>query len=74
MKLADFKYELPDELIAQYPPDKRDESKLMVLNKKNGEIEHQNFPDVLDFFEKDDVLVVNETKVFPARLYGYKEK
>jgi S-adenosylmethionine:tRNA ribosyltransferase-isomerase len=74
MKLADFKYELPDELIAQYPPNNRDESKLMVLNKKSGEVGHQNFPDVLDYFEKDDVLVVNETKVFPARLYGYKEK
>ena len=74
MKLADFKYELPDELIAQYPKDNRDESKLMVLNKKDGVVDHKNFPDILDLFEKDDVLVVNETKVFPARLYGYKEK
>lgn len=74
MKLADFKYELPDELIAQYPADDRDASRLMVLNKNNGNVEHRQFPDILDFFNKDDVLVINETKVFPARLYGYKEK
>jgi S-adenosylmethionine:tRNA ribosyltransferase-isomerase len=74
MKLADFKYELPEELIAQYPAENRDGSKLMTLKKKDGEIAHHNFPDILEFFEEDDVLVVNETKVFPARLKGYKEK
>ena len=74
MKLADFKYELPDELIAQYPTDKRDGSRLMVLDRKNSDIQNRSFPDIVDFFDKGDVLVVNETKVFPARLYGYKEK
>jgi S-adenosylmethionine:tRNA ribosyltransferase-isomerase len=74
MKLADFKYELPDELIAQYPAEKRDGSRLMVINRKNGEIENHQFPDIVDYFEENDVLVVNETRVFPARLYGYKEK
>jgi len=74
MKLADFKYDLPDELIAQYPTEKRDASRLLTLNRKDGEINHHNFPEILDYFNKGDVLVVNETKVFPARLHGFKEK
>ncbi len=74
MKLSDFKYEVPEELIAQYPVEKRDESRLMVLNRKSGEREHRVFKDVVDYLHEGDVLVVNETKVFPARLIGVKEK
>ncbi len=74
MKLADFKYDLPDELIAQYPPDQRDDSRLMVLDRKTEEIQNHRFPDIVDYFNDGDVLVVNETKVFPARLHGFKEK
>lgn len=74
MKLADFKYDLPDELIAQYPSEQRDGSKLMVLDRKTEKIENHRFPEIVDYFNDGDVLVVNETKVFPARLYGYKEK
>ena len=74
MKLSQFKFKLPDELIAQYPAKFRDESRLMVLNKKTGEIEHKTFKDILDYFEEKDLFVFNDTKVFPARLYGNKEK
>src|SRR3989304_6970790 len=74
MKLSQYKYNLPDDLIAKYPADKRDESKLMVVDRKTGKIEHKVFRDIIDYFEEGDVMVVNNTKVFPARLYGNKEK
>ncbi|HLO59327.1 MAG TPA: tRNA preQ1(34) S-adenosylmethionine ribosyltransferase-isomerase QueA [Bacteroidales bacterium] len=74
MKLSQYKYNLPDELIAKFPADKRDESKLMVVNRATGKIEHKVFRDIIDYFEEGDVFVVNNTKVFPARLYGNKEK
>jgi len=74
MKLSDFKYELPEEYIAQYPADKRDHAKLMVLDRDKQSIEHSRFDKILDFLEKGDCLVVNETKVFPARLLGTKDK
>ena len=85
MKLSKFDFELPQELIAQYPVYKysedpevrtlsRDACRLMVMNRKTGEIEHKVFSDIIDYFGKDDVMVFNDTKVFPARLYGNKEK
>lgn len=74
MKLSQFKFKLPDELIAQYPAVHRDESRLMVLHRKTGEIEHKVFKNVLDYFDEKDLFVFNDTKVFPARLYGNKEK
>lgn len=74
MKLSQYKYNLPDELIAKYPADKRDESKLMIVDRSTGKIEHRIFREIIDCFEEGDVLVVNNTKVFPARLYGNKEK
>ena len=73
MKVTDFDYELPEELIAQTPMEKRDESRLMVLDRKEQTIEHKHFKDVLDYLEPGDVLVRNNTKVIPARLYGKKE-
>lgn len=74
MKLSKFKFKLPDELIAQYPAKHRDESRLMVLNKKTGSIEHKLFKDVLDYYNEKDLFIFNDTKVFPARLFGNKEK
>ncbi|WP_329903959.1 tRNA preQ1(34) S-adenosylmethionine ribosyltransferase-isomerase QueA [Porphyromonas pogonae] len=74
MKLSQFKFDLPDNLIAKKPTHFRDESKLLVLHKETGDIEHRIFKDILDYFDKDDVFVFNNTKVFPARLYGNKEK
>lgn len=74
MKLSQFKFNLPDELIAQHPAPQRDESRLMVLHRASGEIEHRTFKDIIDFFDDGDIFVFNDTKVFPARLYGYKEK
>jgi S-adenosylmethionine:tRNA ribosyltransferase-isomerase len=74
MKLSDFKYNLPKTSIAKYPVSPRDKSKLMVLNRETQEIEDKVFSDVVDYMEKGDVLVVNETRVFQARLYGKKEK
>lgn len=74
MKLSAFKFELPEDKIAKYPTDSRDESRLMVLHRDTGKIEHKVFKDVVDYFEEGDVLVNNDTKVFPARLYGQKEK
>ncbi|HSP39961.1 MAG TPA: S-adenosylmethionine:tRNA ribosyltransferase-isomerase, partial [Gillisia sp.] len=74
MKLSQFGFELPEELLAEYPAENRDESRLMVLNRKTQTIEHKLFKDVLDYFEPNDVMVLNNTKVFPARLYGNKEK
>jgi len=74
MKLSDFDYKLPQNLYAQYPSQERDESKLMLLNRKDQTIEHLVFKDIIDFFDEGDVVVLNNTKVFPARLYGNKEK
>lgn len=74
MKLSQYKYNLPDDLIAKYPADKRDESKLMVVDRSTGKIYHKIFRDIIDYFDEGDVFVVNNTKVFPARLYGNKEK
>jgi len=74
MKLSSFQFDLPEELLAEYPTLNRDESRLMVLNRKNQTIEHKMFKDLIDYFEEDDVLILNDTKVFPARLYGNKEK
>ncbi|MBP3244995.1 MAG: tRNA preQ1(34) S-adenosylmethionine ribosyltransferase-isomerase QueA [Bacteroidaceae bacterium] len=74
MKLSQFKFKLPEERIALRPSYHRDECKLMVVHKKTGDIEHKVFKDVLDYFDEKDVFVFNDTKVFPARLYGNKEK
>jgi len=74
MKLSKFKFNLPEELIALHPTINRDESRLMVLNRNTGEIEHKIFKDIVNYFNNDDVMVFNNTKVFPARLYGNKEK
>ena len=74
MKLSQFKFKLPDELIAQYPSENRDECRLMVLDAKTGEMSHHIFTEIINFFEEGDVMVFNNTKVFPARLYGNKEK
>ena len=74
MKTDDFDYELPEELIAQTPLEKRDESKLLVMNKNTGEMEHHHFHDILSYLKKGDVLVINDTKVIPARLLGIKEE
>lgn len=74
MRTDDFDYYLPEELIAQTPLQKRDSSKMLVLNKENGEIEHKHFNDILDYLEEGDVLVLNDTKVIPARLLGVKEE
>ncbi len=73
MKVSDFNYELPEELIAQTPIEKRDQSRLMVLNKEKQTIEHRTFHNIIDYLEPGDVLVRNNTKVIPARLYGKKE-
>ncbi len=74
MKLSQFKYDLPSNLIAIYPEKNRDESRLMVLYKDSGKIEHKVFKDVINYFNEKDILVFNNTKVFPARLHGNKEK
>jgi S-adenosylmethionine:tRNA ribosyltransferase-isomerase len=74
MKLSQFKFKLPPELIADRPVINRDESRLMVLNRKDKTIEHKMFKDILDYFEDGDTFVINNTKVFPARMYGNKEK
>ena len=73
MKVSDFNYNLPEELIAQVPLEKRDESRLMVLNRKKQTIEHKVFKDIIDYLEPGDCLVRNNTKVIPARIYGRKE-
>ena len=73
MKVSEFNYELPERLIAQVPIEKRDESKLMILNREKQEIEHKTFKDIIDYLEPGDCLVRNNTKVLPARLYGKKE-
>ncbi len=74
MKLSQFKFKLPEEKIALHPTKFRDESRLMVVHKKTGEIEHRMFKDILEYFDDGDVFIFNDTKVFPARLYGNKEK
>lgn len=74
MKLSNFNFDLPKELLAEYPSENRDEARLMVLNRKDQTIEHKKFKDLIDYFEPEDVMVLNNTKVFPARLYGNKEK
>lgn len=74
MKLSNFNFNLPVELLAEYPAENRDEARLMVVNRKTQTIEHKLFKDVLDYFGEGDVMVLNNTKVFPARLYGNKEK
>ena len=74
MNVEDFDYELPERLIAQVPLKKRDASRLLVLDKNTGEIEHHQFPDILGYMEKGDTLVINDTKVLPARLIGVKEE
>jgi len=74
MKLSNFGFNLPDELLAEYPAENRDESRLMVIDRKKQTIEHKLFKDIIEYFDEDDVLILNNTKVFPARLYGNKEK
>ncbi len=74
MKLSHFQFNLPEELLAEFPSENRDESRLMVVHRKTGEIEHKMFKDIIDYFDDGDVMVLNNTKVFPARLYGNKEK
>ena len=74
MKLSQFKFKLPQDKIAQYPAPHRDECRMMVLHRKTGEIEHRMFKDLLTYFDENDLFVFNDTKVFPARLYGNKEK
>jgi S-adenosylmethionine:tRNA ribosyltransferase-isomerase len=74
MKLSQFEFELPEELLSEHPAENRDESRLMVLNRKEQTIEHKYFKDLINYFDEDDVMVLNNTKVFPARLFGNKEK
>jgi S-adenosylmethionine:tRNA ribosyltransferase-isomerase len=74
MKLSEFKFDLPEELLATHPSENRDESRMMVLHRDTGKIEHRIFKDILEYFDDGDIMVVNDTKVFPARLYGNKEK
>lgn len=74
MKLSQFKYTLPQELIAKFPSENRDESRLMLINRKDKSIKHHMFKDLINFFDDGDVMVFNNTKVFPARLHGHKEK
>ncbi len=74
MKLSEFNFTLPPELLAEYPADCREDARLMVVHKDTGKIEHKMFKDVIDYFDEDDVIVLNNTKVFPARLFGNKEK
>jgi S-adenosylmethionine:tRNA ribosyltransferase-isomerase len=74
MKLSQFKFKLPEELIAQYPSENRDECRLMVVDTRTGEISHHIFKEIINYFDDGDVMIFNDTKVFPARLYGNKEK
>lgn len=74
MKLSEFKFALPAELVAQHPAANRDEAKMMVINRATGTIEHKIFKDIINYFDEGDIMVMNNTKVFPARLYGNKEK
>jgi S-adenosylmethionine:tRNA ribosyltransferase-isomerase len=74
MKLSQFKFNLPRELVADYPAKNRDESRMMVIDRKTGKIEHKIFKDIINYFDDGDCMILNDTKVFPARLYGNKEK
>ncbi len=74
MKLSMFKFNLPKELLAEYPAKNRDESRLMVVDRATGKISHKKFKDIVNYFDEGDVMVLNDTKVFPARMYGNKEK
>src|SRR5210317_1137015 len=74
MKLSNFDFDLPKDLFAEYPAEHRDESRLMVVHRDSGKIEHKMFKDLIDYFDEGDVMVLNNTKVFPARLFGNKEK
>jgi S-adenosylmethionine:tRNA ribosyltransferase-isomerase len=74
MKLSEFRFELPANLMATHPAKNRDEARMMVIHRSTGKIEHKIFKDILEYFEEGDVMVINDTKVFPARLYGNKEK
>ena len=74
MKLSQFNFELPEELLAEYPSEHRDEARLMVLNRKEQTIEHKKFKDLINYFDEGDVMMLNNTKVFPARMFGNKEK
>lgn len=74
MKLSEFSFDLPPELIAEYPAENRDECRLMVIHRKTGKIEHKLFKDVLSYFDDGDAMILNNTRVFPARMYGNKEK
>ena len=74
MKLSSFEFDLPEELVAQYPADYRDESRLMILHRDSGKIEHRHFKNIVEYFDEGDVFILNNTRVFPARLYGKKEK
>lgn len=74
MKTSDFDFELPEKLLAERPSQERDEARLMVIDRKTGKIEHKFFKDLIDYFDEGDVMILNNTKVFPARLYGNKEK
>jgi S-adenosylmethionine:tRNA ribosyltransferase-isomerase len=74
MKLSQFKFNLPKDLLAEYPSKQRDEARLMVINRKTKKIEHKHFKDIINYFDPGDAMVVNNTQVFPARMYGNKEK
>ncbi len=74
MKLSQYKFDLPTDLVAKFPAKNRDESRLMVLDRQTKKIEHKTFKDIIDYFDDQDVMIFNDTKVFPARLYGNKEK
>ena len=74
MKLSEFSFDLPEELIAEYPSENRDESRLMVVHRDSGKIEHRMFKDIVEYFGDGDVMIMNNTRVFPARMYGNKEK
>ena len=73
-KLSQFNYKLPENRIAQYPLEERDDSRLMVIHKDSGKIEHKTFKDILSYFDEGDNFIFNNTKVFPARMFGIKEK
>ncbi|MCK5907126.1 MAG: tRNA preQ1(34) S-adenosylmethionine ribosyltransferase-isomerase QueA [Flavobacteriales bacterium] len=74
MKLSNFNFELPEELLAEYPSEHRDEAKLMVLHRDTKKIEHRKFKDLIEYFDDGDLMILNNTKVFPARMFGNKEK
>ena len=74
MKLSEFRFDLPNNLISLYPTEHRGESRMMVVNRKTKTIEHKMFTDILQYFDDGDVMITNDTKVFPARLFGQKEK